>query len=140
MDPDGLDAEERPIVIFDGDCNLCNGFVDFIIRRDRDARFLFTANQAEAGRKILDDAGVNLGERETVFLYDDGQLSGHSAAVLKIAAQLPWPYRAAVAGWVVPRVVRDWLYDFVARNRFKWFGKRDECRLPTAEEAACFLK
>jgi predicted DCC family thiol-disulfide oxidoreductase YuxK len=95
MDPDGLDAEERPIIIFDGDCNLCNGFVDFIIRRDRDARFLFTANQAEAGRKILDDAGVNLGERETVFLYDDGQLSDHSAAVLKIAVQLPWPHRAA---------------------------------------------
>jgi predicted DCC family thiol-disulfide oxidoreductase YuxK len=97
------------VIVFDGHWNLCNGLVNFVIPRDKKARFFFTANQHEVGTLMLAEGNMSGGgpseaERETVFLFDRGELSDRSTAILRIVRQLPFPYKAGI---VVPRVRRD---------------------------------
>lgn len=140
-----VDVGDRPVVIFDGVCNLCNGTVDFIIRHDRDGLFLFTASQDAAGAQILAEAAKGSeavdhdGLSDSVFLWHNGQLHERSAAILGIARKLPFPWRLLAAGIIVPPTVRNWLYDLVARNRYRWFGQKDTCRIPTPAERDRFL-
>jgi predicted DCC family thiol-disulfide oxidoreductase YuxK len=127
---------DRPVVVFDGVCNLCNRAVDFVVRHDRDGVFLLAANQSDAAARLLGDQASDL---DTIVLVDGDAVHTRSDAVLRIAGRLPWPWRAAVAGVVVPRPLRDALYRLVARRRYRWFGRRDTCRLPSPEEAERFL-
>lgn len=132
---------DRPgaIVIFDGVCNLCNASVDFIIRHDRQGRFRFTANQHETGRQILAENGLAPESADTVFLYEGGRLYNRSTAALRIARGLGLPWSLAWAGMILPRPLRDAVYAWIARNRYRWFGKKETCRLPTPEERSRFL-
>ena len=128
------------VILFDGVCNLCNGFVQFVINRDPTGRFHFTSLQSEAGRKLLATYGLPpVIEPETVILIENGQVYTHSTAALRILRQLsglwPWLYAAIV----VPRPARDWVYRFVARHRYQWFGHRDACMLPTPALRQRFL-
>ena len=127
------------LVLFDGVCGLCNGFVDFLLPRDREAALLFGALQSEAGRKALRDVGLPDTTPETLVVIDEGRAYVESTGALRLFGRLPWPWRAL--GWlrVVPRPLRDAVYRFVARNRYGWFGKRDSCRLPSPSERARFL-
>ena len=129
--PDG-----RPVVVFDGVCNLCNRAVDFIVRRDRDAVFALTPNQGETAVALL---GSDADDLDTIVLVDSEGEHRESDAVVRIARRLPWPWRAASIFRLVPRPARDFAYRFVARRRYSWFGHKDSCRLPTPEEAARFL-
>lgn len=135
-------ASSPTVVLFDGVCNLCNGFVQFVIRHDARARFRFAALQSEAGQALLAAAGhppPGPGGPESVLLLAGGQLYSHSAAVLRIAGLLGGGWRVAAVGWLLPRPWRDALYRFVARHRYRWFGRQESCWLPTPALRARFL-
>jgi len=132
--PDG------PILLFDGVCNLCNGAVQFIIRRDPRWRFRFAALQSDAAKSVLQTAGADAGALpDSMVLIEDGRLYRRSSAALRVAKHLRFPWPLMRVFWIVPRPLRNWMYDFVARHRYRWFGRRDECMLPTPELQARFL-
>ncbi len=124
------------VIVFDGVCNLCNRSVDFVMRRDRSEIFLFTPNQGDTAAQLIGDAAANL---DTIALVEPDRISDRSTAVLRIARHLPWPWRAGAALIVIPRPLRDAAYKVLARYRYRWFGERSTCRLPSPEEAARFL-
>ncbi|HEX8657858.1 MAG TPA: thiol-disulfide oxidoreductase DCC family protein [Hymenobacter sp.] len=130
-------------ILFDGVCNLCNGFVQFVIRHDPQGRFRFAALQSEAAQSLLSAHGLTpaaqAAEPESVLLLKDGRLYSHSTAVLHIARTLGGGWQLARVGWVLPRSWRDALYRLVARNRYRWFGRRESCMLPTPALKARFL-
>lgn len=128
------------IVLFDGVCNLCNASVDFILRHDRSGHFRFASLQSDAGRRLTREHGLDPERHDTVVLVEDGKAYLRSTAALRVARRLDGPYRVAYALIVVPRPVRDFVYDRIARNRYRWFGKRDTCRAPTVEERTRFLE
>jgi len=123
------------IVLFDGVCNLCNGAVQFILARDPGARFQFAALQSETARRLL---GTNA-SLESLALVEAGQVFRKSAAVLRIARKLRFPWTLLYVFVVVPRPARDLIYDWVARHRYGWFGKRDTCAVPTPGVRERFL-
>jgi predicted DCC family thiol-disulfide oxidoreductase YuxK len=119
-------------VLFDGPCNLCNASVLFIIDRDPGARFRFASLQSPAGRAVLEAHGMQTSSPESVVLIDEDGAWRESDAALRIAAGLRAPWRLLSALRIVPRPVRDRVYRFVARRRYRWFGV-DACRLPSPE-------
>ena len=119
------------MVLFDGVCNLCNGSVQFIIARDSAAHFHFAALDSEAARRVLDEVAVSGPLPDSVVLIDHGRVYTRSTAALRIAQGLAFPWPLISALMVVPRPLRDLLYDWIARHRYRWFGKRDACMLPT---------
>jgi len=127
------------IVIFDGVCNLCNWSVLFIIKRDSRGIFTFASAQSETGEEILSRFEINTPEPESVFLLQNNKLLKQSSAALTIAAELDgfWKYLALLR--VIPRPLRDIIYDWIARNRYRWFGKRDICMMPNKEIENRFL-
>lgn len=129
-----------PIVLFDGVCNLCNGAVNFIIDRDPDARFRFAPLQSEAGAGLLAAHGRAFdGAPETIYLVENGRIYERSTAALRIARRLRGGWALAYAFVAVPRPLRDLAYRFVARHRYRWFGRTEACRRPTPELRARFL-
>jgi predicted DCC family thiol-disulfide oxidoreductase YuxK len=127
------------VILFDGVCNLCSGFVQFVIARDRARRFRFASLQSDAGRRCLEACGVAGRLPDSIVLIEDGAVFTRSAAALRIARRLGLPWSIAAAFVVVPPPVRDFVYDLVARNRYRWFGKRDVCLVPTPELRERFL-
>jgi predicted DCC family thiol-disulfide oxidoreductase YuxK len=129
------------IVLFDGVCNLCNGAVQFILDRDGARRFKFASLQSERGRALLAEHGVTppTGDPDTIYLVEDGRIFDRSTAALKIARHLSFPWWLLSVLAVAPRVLRDPFYRLVARNRYRWFGRTDECRIPTPELRARML-
>jgi predicted DCC family thiol-disulfide oxidoreductase YuxK len=128
-----------PVILFDGVCNLCNGFVRFVIARDPDGRFQFGALQSPAARRLLDSFDLRDAGPDSVVLIEDGRAWTRSAAALRITRGLSFPWPLAAVFVVVPRPLRDWIYNLVARNRYRWFGKRDVCMVPTPELRARFI-
>ena len=127
------------IIIFDGVCNFCNASVNFIMDRDSKKIFKFTANQNEAGQKILSEANIPTEDVGTLYYLENGNLYKESAAVLRIARQLKFPWNLGYAFIIVPPFIRNAVYRLIARNRYNWFGKKESCRLPSPEEAARFI-
>ncbi len=127
------------MVVFDGVCNLCNGAVDFIVRHDPDGVFQFASNQSEPGQRILAAAGVQTFDVDTIVLAADGKYFDRSAAILQIARRMGFPWRVVSAFVIIPPVIRDWAYKLLAQNRYRLFGKRDSCRIPTPNEQGRFL-
>ncbi|WP_419933901.1 thiol-disulfide oxidoreductase DCC family protein [Candidatus Palauibacter sp.] len=134
---------EGPIVLFDGVCNLCAGTVRFIIPRDRRGRFRFASLQSEAGRRVLLGLGAEGPDPDeppqSLVLVANGRVYRRSRAALRIAAGLDrgWPLVAVFL--VVPAPLRDLAYRFVARNRYRWFGRKTACELPQTGESWRFL-
>jgi predicted DCC family thiol-disulfide oxidoreductase YuxK len=123
------------IVLFDGICNLCNGAVRFILVRDPRGRFRFASLQSNVARRLLKGDGPP----ETIILIDAGKIYSKSTAALRIARGLRFPWPLLYGLVIVPRFLRDVVYDWVARNRYRWFGKRDTCMLPTPQMKERFL-
>ena len=130
-----------PIILFDGVCNLCNGFVQFLIRHDAPGQFRFAALQSAAGQELLRAHQLPAPpEPDSVVLVADGQAYTHSAAALGILARLGGPWAVlARAGRLVPGPWRDALYRLIARYRYRWFGRQAACWLPTPELQSRFL-
>lgn len=127
------------VVLFDGVCNLCNGFVRFVVRRDRQGRVRFASLQSDAAAALLRGSAVDPAALASIVLVDDEGIHLKSDAVLRVAAALDGAWPAMAAFRIVPRPVRDAVYDLVARNRYRWFGRRDECMVPTPELRRRFL-
>jgi len=126
-----------PVIYFDGYCGLCNGFVDFVLARDRARRFRFAPLQGTTARARFGDPGDV--DPTTILLEEAGAVFERSTAALRIITALGGFWRLAGLLRLVPRFIRDAVYDWIARNRYGWFGKRDSCRLPSPEERAVFL-
>jgi predicted DCC family thiol-disulfide oxidoreductase YuxK len=126
------------IVIFDGVCNLCSRSVQFILRHESEPRFQFSPVQSAAGARILAAHGFSTADVDTFVLVSEGKVYTRSTAALRIARHFKGAWRLLRVFWVVPRPVRDALYNFVARNRYSWFGKADSCMVPTPELSARF--
>lgn len=130
---------DSQIILFDGVCNLCNGSVQFVIRHDKKGAFRFASLQSAYAASLpgLESGVVN--ELSTVILQDGDRYYFKSTAALRIARMLGFPFSLAYMFTVLPLPLRDAVYDWVARNRYKWFGKRDACWLPTPELKSRFL-
>lgn len=124
---------DKPTILFDGVCNLCNGFVQFIIIRDKKRYFRFASLQSDYVSSLNLDEENLISDMNTVILLEDGQIFTKSAAVLRIVRQLRFPYPLAYIFVVIPRPVRDILYSWISRNRYRWFGKRESCMIPTPD-------
>lgn len=130
---------DSPIVIFDGVCELCNASVDFILKWEKRPELKFTANQNPPGRAILESFGENPDAVSTIFLVQNGKLYRRSTAALRIARTLKFPMNLLYGFIIWPPFIRDFFYKIIARNRYRWFGKKDTCRIPSQEEIARFL-
>lgn len=124
-----------PVILFDGVCNLCNGAVNWVIARDREQVFRFASLQSAAAQRLLAGADVP----DSVVLVDGDGIHTRSAAALRIARRMGLPWSLAAAAMILPERWRDAIYSWIARNRYRWFGRRDTCRLPTPELAGRFL-
>jgi len=131
--------DEKPIILFDGVCNFCNGSVNFLIRRDKKNVFRFAALQSQTAQKLLAQYKKQKKGFESFVLMQDGKAYEKSSAALKVLNKLPWYWKWAQVFWIVPKFIRDGVYDVIARNRYKWFGKKEECMIPTSEVRNRFL-
>lgn len=139
------------LVLFDGKCNLCNGAVQFMIDHERAPNLKFAPLQSDHASERLtaamgDEAAQALlqgatgdGDPDTIVVIEDGKAYTHSTAALRIASHLRAPWRWAFVFYVVPRFIRDVVYRWIARNRYRWFGKSESCRVPTPELRARFV-
>ncbi len=142
---------DKPVVLFDGLCNLCNGAVQFIIDHEREPTLSFAALQSDLAAELLpkvfgEERANELrrgaeakGDPDSIVFVEGGRGYSHSTAALRIARHLRAPYRWLSWSIVFPRVLRDAIYRFIARNRYRWFGKSETCRVPTPELRARFL-
>lgn len=130
---------DHPIILFDGVCNLCNSSVDFVIDRDPEARFRFASLQGEIGRGLLRQHDVAPEAMDSVVLIEEGRVHTRSTAALRIARRLPFPWPLFSIFFILPALLRDFFYDLIARNRYRWFGRRESCRMPTPELQTRFL-
>jgi len=130
-----------PLVLFDGVCNLCNAWVQWLIERDPEGRLRFASLQSDAARAVLSEAGVDdpAALPDSIALVDETGVHVRSAAALRIAGRLGFPYSLGRAALFVPRPIRDAVYRLIARNRYRWFGRREACMRPTPELAGRFL-
>jgi predicted DCC family thiol-disulfide oxidoreductase YuxK len=127
------------LVLFDGVCNLCNGFVPFVIARDPRRRFQFGALQSAAAQRVLALHEAPPPQSETILLVEDGRLLTRSTAALHILRRLSFPWPLAAVFLAVPRPLRDAIYALVAKRRYRWFGRREQCMVPTPELRSRFL-
>ncbi len=130
-------SEGKTLVLFDGHCNTCNWFVDFLLRHDREQRFYFSSLQSATAERFLAEHQVPA--VDSVVLIDDDKVYLHSSAVFRILRYLPWPWPNLSWLAIFPRSLTDSLYRTFARNRYRWFGRRETCRVPTAQERARFI-
>lgn len=130
---------DHPVILFDGVCNFCNGVVNFTIRQDKKGVFRFAALQSPAGQQLLKQYGLPTHAFDSFILIDKGKAYKSSTAGLKLYSGLPWYWRWTQVFWVVPRFLRDAVYNTIARNRYKWFGRQEQCMVPTQELRNRFL-
>lgn len=129
----------RMIVLFDGVCNFCNYWVNFLLKRDKKNIFLFAALQSESGQKLLRKFNLSTTDFDTFILIDGEIYQTKSDAVISIAKNLSGFPKLVVIGKFLPKFIRDYMYDLIAKNRYKIFGKRESCRIPSLEEKEKFL-
>jgi predicted DCC family thiol-disulfide oxidoreductase YuxK len=134
------DLSSHGIILFDGVCNLCNRAVQFIIPRDPNRYFYYAAMQSDAGNQLLNQYHLSTKEINTVILIQNGKLYTKSTAALLVVRKLPGLWSILAIFIVIPRFLRDPIYDWVARNRYKWFGQKTECMMPTPETKTRFLE
>jgi len=132
-------AADRPILFFDGVCNFCNSTINFIIRHDKKELFLFAPLQSDKGRELLRHIKHNEALPQSVILLYKGNIYEKSDAVLQTARLLGGPWTLILAGYILPRFIRNGIYNFIAKHRYRWFGKRDACMVPSPSVSARFL-
>lgn len=132
--------DDKKIILFDGVCNLCNGVVQFVIRRDKQDTFRFAPLQSEVGEKLTSERGIDTTKVDSIILIEPGvAYYTKSDAALQIGKDLKGYRTLSSLLHVFPKGLRNLIYDLVARNRYKWYGKKDACMIPTPELQAKFL-
>lgn len=130
----------KKIVLFDGVCNLCNGAVKYIIKHDKKDIFRFASLQSEIGRNLVSERGMDPEELDSIILIEPGvAYYRKSTAALEISRDLSGGYSFLKNFLFIPESLRDGIYDFVASNRYKWYGKKESCMIPTPDLKAKFL-
>ncbi len=129
----------HPIILFDGVCNFCNGAINFVLKQDKKGIFKFAPLQSEAGQRLLQHYNLSMKEFDSFILIDKGKVYKKSAASLRVMNKLPWYWKEAQILRMIPTAFRDAIYDFIAKNRYKWFGKKEQCMVPTPELRSRFL-
>lgn len=132
-------SADHPIVLFDGVCNLCSGYVQFLIERDPESHFRFAPLQSELAEALLASTDLDEESLDSIVLVDDGKAYVKSDAVIQIGRHMGGLYRLLGPTKVVPRRLRDAVYDLVAANRYDWFGKKEQCMMPTPDIEARFV-
>ncbi len=132
-------SHEKPVLLFDGVCNLCNSVVQFAIKRDRAQRFRFAALQSEAGQALLAQFHIPTESFETFVLVERERYFTKSTAALRVAKGLGHLWPLAYTAIIIPKPLRDLVYDIIAKNRYRWFGKKDQCMVPTPDLSDRFL-
>ncbi|XMO86028.1 DCC1-like thiol-disulfide oxidoreductase family protein [Algibacter sp. AS12] len=133
--------KHKNLILFDGVCNLCNSSVLYVIKRDKKSKFMFAPLQSETGKKIIEKFNTDTALIDSIILYNPAKnsINYKSRAALKIAAKLSFPTNILAIFLIVPNFIRNWVYDFIAKNRYKWYGKKDACMIPTPELKSRFL-
>jgi predicted DCC family thiol-disulfide oxidoreductase YuxK len=132
--------KDKKIILFDGVCNLCNGAVTFIIKHDKQDTFRFASLQSEIGKKLVAERGMDAEELDSIILIDPGvAYYQKSTAALEISRELSGGYSLLKNFLFIPEGLRDGIYNFVASNRYKWYGKKESCMIPTPELKSKFL-
>ena len=128
------------LILFDGVCNLCNGVVQFVIAKDKAAKFTFAFLQSPAGQAILTDFKLSTVEFDTFVYIKDNKCYYKSRAALEVLKDLGGLWKLLYVFRLVPRILRDCVYDQISKHRYRWFGKRDSCMIPTPELKGRFLE
>ncbi len=131
--------KNHPVILFDGDCNLCNATVNFIISHDRAQVFRFASLQTDFAKALLTTLASPLPDANSVILIEDGRIFIKSTAIFRILKRLNGLWRVGYFFALIPKFVRDWTYDFVAKHRYRWFGMRKTCRMPEESDKDRFL-
>ena len=139
MNMESAPAKYQPLLLFDGECKLCHGLVQFILRNDDEQRYHLSALQTDFSKDLLEKAGLRTDSPETVVLFADDQYYTHSSAALRIMTLLGGIWKLAGIFWIVPKPLRDWIYRLIAGNRYQWFGKYETCRMPGPEWKERFI-
>jgi len=129
-----------PILLFDGHCNLCNAWVNFIVKRDSSSTIRFASLQSLAGKRLLEEHKINPNYVDSLVFFEEDEVSLSSTAALRILAYLDGWERHLINLIFLPRTLRDLVYRFVAKNRYKWFGRKEHCMIPTVELSKRFLQ
>ncbi|MCF8714382.1 DUF393 domain-containing protein [Joostella atrarenae] len=131
----------KKIILFDGVCNLCNSSVQFVIKRDKKDVFRFASLQSEVGQRMLKERSIDSSQTDSIVLIEPNvAYYTRSSAAIEIAKEIGGLWSLlSVFNYILPESIRDSIYNFIAKNRYKWFGKKENCPLPTAEEKAKFI-
>ncbi len=131
--------EPKPIILFDGVCNLCNNSVQFVIKHDPSDKFMFAALQSARGQQLLQQYNLPTAGFDSFVLIQNEKVFLKSTAALQVAKQLSGPIKLLYGFIIVPAFIRNAVYAFVAKNRYKWFGKKDSCMIPSPSLQSKFL-
>lgn len=131
--------DDEFFLIFDGVCNLCESSVIFIIKHDKQGKFRFASAQSEAGLALQNQYGIDAIKEETLVLVKNGNAYTRSSAAVRIARELDGIWKIGSALWLIPRPLRDAMYKHVARNRYQWYGQKDQCMVPSKDLKIRFL-
>ena len=131
--------KNKSIILFDGVCNLCNSSVNFIIKHDKKKHFLFASLQSDAAKEILLHHSLNKIIFDSIILIEDTIIYEKSTAVLRIAKKLNNGFQLLYVFILIPKILRDKIYDYIAKNRYKWYGKKNTCMLPSKDLKSRFL-
>lgn len=132
---------DKQLIIFDGVCNLCNSSVKFVIKHDKNNHFMFTALQSETGKNIINHFNIDTLKVDSILLYTpEKRILSKSTAALKVASKLSFPINILSILLIIPPFISNLVYDFVAKNRYKWYGKKEACMIPTPKLRSRFLE
>ncbi len=131
--------EKHAVVIFDGVCNLCEGFVKFLIPRDKRRKLKYAPLQSDFGQSVLRESGLSTDKFDSFLFWQNGSIYDRSSGAIRAIAQLGGVYSLMWVFWIVPKPIRNFVYMIISRNRYSWFGKKEHCLIPTKEIKSRFI-
>lgn len=134
-----INLENKSIILFDGVCNLCNSAIQFIIKRDKNKQFLFASLQSDAAQDILLHFKQKNYDFDSIIFIENGKMHQKSTASLKISRHLTGFWKYSYVLIIIPKFIRDFCYSLIAQNRYKWFGKKESCMIPTKDLKSRFI-
>ena len=127
------------IILFDGVCNFCDASIQRVLLNDKKKLFVMASLQSEVGQSLLHYFDLPSEDFNSFILIDEGNVYSKSSAALKVVGRLAWPWKLCLAAYLFPRFLRDMVYQLIAKNRYRWFGKKESCMLPSPEQRARFI-
>ena len=133
MNKNSTDKIQKPVLLFDGYCNLCSNSVVFVVKREKGDAFRFASLQSGFADKLLQKVSHKDDAPDSIVFFEDGKTYFRSTAALRITKKLKWPWPLLYAFIIIPPFIRDWFYDAIAKRRYKWFGKKEQCFIPAED-------